>query len=130
MRCPTICERTINIHIHYIRLKTIHILYLSNTNSLLIFKLIFVRCIVSHQSCYHDWLNFNLFTKLSQSYMNRQISATVVTSVSCSSPTQRWQVWLQSRSDWSQMGEIRESFRSDFSTLWLIEPNKKRFDLK
>ena len=33
-----------------------------------------------------------------------------------SSLNQGWQVWLQSGSDWPQMGQIRGFFRSDFRT--------------
>ena len=28
------------------------------------------------------------------------------------------QIWIQNRSDWPQMGQIRDFFRSDFSTFW------------
>ena len=39
-------------------------------------------------------------------------------------PSQGWKVWLQSESDWSQMGQIRGFFRSDFSAF----PNTKYFN--
>ena len=32
------------------------------------------------------------------------------------------QIWAQSRSDWSQMGQIRNFFRSDFRTFWRPAP--------
>ena len=28
------------------------------------------------------------------------------------------QIWAQNESDWPQMGQIRDFFRSDFSTFW------------
>ena len=33
-----------------------------------------------------------------------------------------WQDWGQNGTDWSQMGQIRDFFRSEFSTFWLGEP--------
>ena len=32
------------------------------------------------------------------------------------------QVWTKSGSDWTQIGQIRDFLRSDFSTFWLVEP--------
>ena len=33
-------------------------------------------------------------------------------------------IWLQSGSDWHQMGQIRGFFRSYFSTFWLVEKSR------
>ena len=34
---------------------------------------------------------------------------------------QGYQIWAQRGSDWSQIGQIQDFFRSDFSTFWLTE---------
>ena len=33
---------------------------------------------------------------------------------------QSGQMWAQSWSDWPQMGQIRDFFRSDFSRFWIV----------
>ena len=44
-------------------------------------------------------------------------------SPSLASPTNKCdQIWAQGSPDWSKMGQIRDFFRSYFSTFWLTEP--------
>ena len=37
------------------------------------------------------------------------------------------QVWLQSGSDWPQIGQIRNFLRSDFSTIWLTDLGERKY---
>ena len=39
-------------------------------------------------------------------------------------------IWTQNGSDWPQMGQIRDFFRSDFSTFWRWRQNVLKSDLK
>ena len=40
------------------------------------------------------------------------------------------QIWTQNGSDWPQIRQIRDFFRSDFSTFWRLRQNVLKSDLK